>query len=98
MWLMLQQPTPKDYILATGKTHSVREFLELAFQHVGLNWQEYYRHDPRFQRPVEPENLRGDASRAMVELGWKPKISLAQLAAMMVDHDLHRLKHSMRQE
>jgi GDPmannose 4,6-dehydratase len=95
MWLMLQQPTPKDYILATGKTHSVREFLELAFQHVGLDWKTYYRHDPRFQRPVEPENLRGDASRASTELGWEPKISLAQLAAMMVDHDLSRLEQSM---
>ena len=92
---MLQQPTPKDYILATGKTHSVREFLELAFQHVGLDWKTYYRHDPRFQRPVEPENLRGDASRASTELGWKPKTSLAQLAAMMVDHDLSRLEQSM---
>jgi GDPmannose 4,6-dehydratase len=92
MWLMLQQSQPRDYVLATGKTHTVREFLQFAFEHVGLNWTEHFRFDQKFQRPIEPENLLGDASRARIELGWIPKVSLRDLAAMMVDHDLERLK------
>jgi GDPmannose 4,6-dehydratase len=90
---MLQQPAPKDYILATGTTHTVSEFMEYAFQHVGLDWKSYYRHDPRFQRPIEPQNLCGNAAKAFEDLGWKHKTSLRELAAMMVDHDLERLKH-----
>ncbi|MEI6526149.1 MAG: GDP-mannose 4,6-dehydratase [Planctomycetota bacterium] len=93
MWRMLQQPAPKDYILATGTTHTVSEFMEYAFQHVGLDWKSYYRHDPRFQRPIEPQNLCGNAAKALEDLGWKHKTSLRELAAMMVDHDLERLKH-----
>jgi len=93
MWRMLQQPAPKDYILATGTTHTVSEFMEYAFQHVGLDWKSYYRNDPRFQRPIEPQNLCGNAAKAFEDLGWKPKTSLRELAAMMVDHDLERLKH-----
>ena len=93
MWRMLQQPAPKDYILATGTTHTVSEFMEYAFQHVGLDWKSYYRHDPRFQRPIEPQNLCGNAAKAFEDLGWKHKTSLRELAAMMVDHDLERLKH-----
>jgi GDPmannose 4,6-dehydratase len=92
MWLMLQQPTPNDYLLATGESHSVREFMKLAFEHVGLNWQDFYRLDPRFARPADPENLLGDASRAKMQLGWSPKTTLAQLASLMVDHDLHQLQ------
>jgi GDPmannose 4,6-dehydratase len=92
MWRILQQPEPRDYILATGRTHTVREFMQYAFEHVGLNWVEHVRFDQKFQRPIEPENLRGDAARAHRELGWTPKISLRELAAMMVDHDLERLK------
>jgi GDPmannose 4,6-dehydratase len=93
MWRMLQQPAPKDYILATGTTHTVSEFMGYAFQHVGLDWKSYYRHDPRFQRPIEPQNLCGNAAKAFEDLGWKHKTSLRELAAMMVDHDLERLKH-----
>jgi GDPmannose 4,6-dehydratase len=92
MWRILQQPNPRDYILATGRTHTVREFLQLAFEHAGLDWAEHVRFDQKFQRPIEPENLLGDASRARIELGWIPKVSLRDLAAMMVDHDLERLK------
>lgn len=92
MWRILQQPTPKDYVLATGKSHSVRDFIHFAFQHVGLNWHDYYRLDPRFQRPSEPENLLGDASLAKQELNWSHQTSLKQLAALMVDHDLNLLK------
>lgn len=92
MWLMLQQPEPRDYVLATGKTHTVKDFLQFAFEHVGLNWTDHFRFDQKFQRPIEPENILGDASRARVDLGWAPKISLRELAAMMVDHDLERLR------
>jgi GDPmannose 4,6-dehydratase len=80
MWRMLQQPAPKDYILATGTTHTVSEFMEYAFQHVGLDWKSFYRHDPRFQRPIEPQNLRGNAAKAFEDLGWKHKTSLRELA------------------
>ena len=89
---MLQQPNPKDFILASGTAHTVREFIEYAFEHVGLNWKEFYRHDPRFQRPIEPQNLLGDPTKAHEELGWKTKTSLRELAAMMVESDLDRLK------
>lgn len=92
MWRMLQQPTPRDYILATGTTHTVREFMQYAFEHLGLDWREFYRHDTKFQRPIEPQNLLGDSSRAYKELGWKAQTSLKELAAMMVDYDLDRLK------
>ncbi len=93
MWRILQQPSPKDFILATGQSHSVQEFIQFAFQHVGLNWKDYYRLDPRFHRPTEPQNLLGNASFAERELGWKHKTSLQQLAALMVDHDLSLLEH-----
>jgi GDPmannose 4,6-dehydratase len=92
MWLMLQQPTPNDYLLATGESHSVRAFMKLAFEHVGLDWQDFYRLDPRFARPADPENLLGDASRAKKQLGWSPKTTLAELASLMVDHDLQRIQ------
>lgn len=92
MWRMLQQETPDDYILATGQTHSVREFLRLAFDTVGLDWQNYYRLDPRFGRPADAENLLGDPTHAYSVLGWKSKTSLAELARLMVVHDLDRLK------
>ncbi len=88
MWLMLQHPTPEDFVLATGKTHSVQEFLELAFEHVGLDWRNYYRLDPRFNRPAEPLRLLGDASKARRLLSWEPKTTLEELAKIMVDYDL----------
>lgn len=92
MWLMLQQTSPNDYILATGRTHTVRDFVQLAFSHVGLDWKQYYRLDPRFARPADPENLLGDATRARRELGWTPKTTLADLASLMVEHDLKQLE------
>lgn len=88
MWLMLQQPQPDDYVIATGETHSVREFLEVAFQHVGLDWQRHVEIDPQFMRPAEVDILRGDASKARNQLGWSPRVSFDELVRMMVDHDL----------
>jgi GDPmannose 4,6-dehydratase len=94
MWRMLQQDAPDDYVLATGETHSVKEFLSLAFETVGLNWRDYYRLDPRFGRPADPENLLGDPTHAWKKLGWKAKTSLADLARLMVEHDLQRMESS----
>ncbi len=89
MWLMLQQDQPADYVVATGETHSVREFLDAAFGHVGIDdWTPYVRQDPRFFRPAEVDLLVGDASRARAELGWRPTVSFEGLVARMVDHDL----------
>lgn len=97
MWMMLQQPKADDYVLATGSTHSVKEFLQLAFEHVGLDWRNYYRLDPRFNRPADPQSLLGDASKAKSVLGWTPKTTLAELAQIMVDYDLERLRDSRKQ-
>ncbi|MCL6445065.1 MAG: GDP-mannose 4,6-dehydratase [Alicyclobacillus sp.] len=88
MWRMLQQPDPDDYVLATGESHSVREFLEVAFSHAGLDWREYVRIDPRYMRPTEVDHLLGDSSKAREVLDWRPTVSFEQLVAMMVDHDL----------
>lgn len=75
MWLMLQQEQPDDYVVATGETHSVREFLELAFGHVGLNWQDYVEFDPRYLRPTEVDLLLGDPTKAKTVLGWQPSVT-----------------------
>ena len=91
MWLMLQQDTPVDYVIATGVAHSVRDLVEIAFARVGLDWQKYVRIDPAFLRPAEVEHLLGDASKAKTELGWTPSVDFKQLVEMMVDADLHRL-------
>jgi GDPmannose 4,6-dehydratase len=91
MWMMLQRPTPEDYVIATGVSHSVRELVEIAFGHVGLDWQKYVRVDPALLRPAEVEHLLGDSSKARAELGWKPTVDFKQLVGMMVDADLHRL-------
>ena len=91
MWLMLQQPEPDDYVVATGETHSVREFLELAFQHVGLNWQDYVAVDPKFYRPAEVDVLIGNAGKARQKLGWSPKTKFADLARLMVEADVKLL-------
>jgi GDPmannose 4,6-dehydratase len=91
MWLMLQQERPNDYVIATGHSHTVRDFMRLAFEHVGLDWNQYYRLDPRFARPADPENLLGDATRARQILGWQPRTTFAELARIMVDHDLKNL-------
>jgi GDPmannose 4,6-dehydratase len=89
MWLMLQQDQPSDYVVATGRTHSVRDFVGAAFRHAGLDdWQQFVEQDPRFFRPAEVDLLVGDASKARDELGWKPEVSFESLVAMMVDHDL----------
>jgi GDPmannose 4,6-dehydratase len=95
MWLMLQQPQPRDYVIATGETHSVKEFAELAFAYVGLNWKDYVVVDERFFRPSEVYELKGDYSRAKKELGWQPKINFKQLVEMMVEEDLKRLKNKI---
>jgi len=87
MHLMLQQEVPGDYVVAMGETHSVREFCELAFSHVGLTWQDHVVIDPRFYRPAEVDLLVGDARRAATELGWSPSIGFADLVKLMVDAD-----------
>ena len=91
MWRMLQQPTPQDYVVGTGQTHSVRELVEAAFGHVGLKWQDYVVTDPKFMRPAEVDVLLADPSKARKELGWTPKVGFSELVAMMVDADLERL-------
>jgi len=88
---MLQQPSPQDYVIGTGKTHSVRELVEAAFGHVGLDWQEHVVTDPKFMRPAEVDLLLADPTKARVELGWSPKMSFRELIASMVEADLDRL-------
>ncbi len=94
MWLMLQQDHPDDYVVATGETHTVREFLDVAFGHLGLDWQRYVRIDPRYYRPTEVDLLIGDPAKAQRQLGWKPTVDFHQLGIMMVeaDMDAERLK------
>ncbi len=91
MWRMLQQDTPDDYVAATGETHTVREFCEIAFSHVGLDYNDHVVVDPRFVRPAEVELLLGDPSKAKRVLGWEPKVSFQGLVEMMVDADMERL-------
>ena len=89
MWLMLQQDEPDDYVIATGETHSIEEFLTLAFDKVGLgDWKPYVRHDAKFLRPAEVDLLIGDPAKAKAKLGWQPEVNFEQLVAMMVEHDL----------
>jgi GDPmannose 4,6-dehydratase len=92
MWLMLQQDTPDDYVIATGEAHSVQELVEAAFGHVGLDWQKYVSVDPAFIRPAEVDHLIGDPSKAKAKLGWSPSVDFKGLVTMMVDADLGRLK------
>jgi GDPmannose 4,6-dehydratase len=91
MWLMLQQDTADDYVVATGRTTTVREMCRIAFEHVGLNHEDYVVIDPKFQRPAEVDVLLGNAGKARAKLGWAPKTSLEQLIEMMVDADLRRV-------
>lgn len=91
MWLMLQQPKPDDYVIATGETHSVREFCELAFQYVGLDYKDYVVTDERFMRPAEVDLLIGDYQKAKSQLGWTPKTSFKELVQIMVEADLERV-------
>jgi GDPmannose 4,6-dehydratase len=92
MWRMLQQPAPGDYVVGTGQTHSVRDLVEAAFGHVGLDWRKHVTSDPRYIRPAEVDVLQADPSKAERELGWRPKVGFAQLVSMMVDADLERLR------
>jgi GDPmannose 4,6-dehydratase len=91
MWAMLQQDTPEDYVIATGASHSVRELVETAFSHVGLNWQSYVKADPLLLRPAEVEQLIGDASKARRALAWEPSVDFGSLVRLMVDADLDRV-------
>jgi GDPmannose 4,6-dehydratase len=88
MWLMLQQDEPDDYIIATGEAHSVREFLELAFGMLDLDYRDWIEFDPRLTRPSEVDDLRGDASKARARLGWEPEVDFPSPVRMMVEHDL----------
>ncbi|MDO8425945.1 MAG: GDP-mannose 4,6-dehydratase [Deltaproteobacteria bacterium] len=92
MWLMLQQSEPDDYVVATGQTHSVREFVELAFGCAGLDWKKYVVIDPKFLRPAEVELLVGDPAKAKKKLGWKPDVTFEELVKMMVEGDIKGLK------
>jgi len=92
MWLMLQQDRPDDYVVATGETHSVREFCQAAFACVGLNWEQYVKVDPKFYRPAEVDLLVGDAGKAHRVLGWQPSVTFNDLVRIMVEADLARLR------
>ena len=92
MWLMLQQDQPDDYVIATGEAHSVQEFVEVAFGHVGLDWQKHVGIDARYLRPAEVDHLIGDPAKAKKELGWEPSVNFTQLVTMMVDADIDRIK------
>lgn len=92
MWLMLQQKTPDDYVVATGETHSVREFVEAAFAIVDLPWEKYVRHDPSFDRPAEPARLVGCADNIRKRLGWKPTGTFPQLVREMVEAEVEQLR------
>jgi GDPmannose 4,6-dehydratase len=93
MWRMLQQDEPRDYVIATGEAHSVREFLDAAFGYVGIDWEDHVEIDPDYYRPVDVDILRGDPSKAKKELGWTPDTTFDELVEMMVEHDLEKAKH-----
>jgi GDPmannose 4,6-dehydratase len=92
MWRMLQQDEPRDMVLATGRACTVREFARMAFEHVGLDWEEHVRVDPRYERPAEVDALIGDASQAERVLGWKASVLAPELAQLMVDADMQQLE------
>jgi GDPmannose 4,6-dehydratase len=96
MWLMLQQDRPDDYVIATGISHSVRDLVEVAFAHVGLDWRKHVTLDPKLIRPAEVEHLIGDSAKARTQLGWKPSVDFAGLIRMMVDADLERVQSAPR--
>lgn len=99
MWLMLQQKKADDYIIATGETHSVKEFIKEAFKYVGIkNWQKYIEIDSRYFRPSEVENLRGNALKAKIKLGWKPKIRFKEIIKIMVDADIEILEKQLKRK
>jgi GDPmannose 4,6-dehydratase len=96
MWRMLQQDTPEDYVIATGESHSVREFLDEAFGHAGMDWKPHVEKDERYFRPAEVDILVGDASKAKKQLGWSPKVKFKELVRMMVDEDLRLTEQELR--
>ena len=96
MWRMLQQPEGDDYVLATNETHSVREFCQVAFAHVGLDWSEYVKYDARYERPAEVELLIGDYAKAKAKLGWEPQTTFIGLTKLMVDSDMENVKREIR--
>jgi GDPmannose 4,6-dehydratase len=98
MWLMLQQDRPDDYILATNETHSVQEFVELAFERVGLDWKEFVKHDQRYERPAEVDLLIGDATKAKKVLNWEPQVRFEELVRIMVDADLALIESQPQRE
>jgi GDPmannose 4,6-dehydratase len=91
MWLMIQQPTADDYVVATGESHSVRDLVEVAFGHAGLDWKQHVEVDSKFLRPAEVDHLVGNAAKARQVLGWAPTVDFAGLVGMMVDGDIERL-------
>jgi GDPmannose 4,6-dehydratase len=95
MWLMLQQDEPDDFVVATGETHSVKQLIELAFEHAGLDWEKYVIIDPRFIRPAEVDLLIGDPAKAKATLGWTPTVDFSGLVKMMVDADVARLSRQV---
>jgi GDPmannose 4,6-dehydratase len=95
MWMMLQQEKPDDYVIATGETHTIREFLELAFRHADLEWEKYVEIDPKYYRPAEVDVLIGDAAKARKTLGWAPKTKFVDLVRIMTDADIALLAHEM---
>jgi GDPmannose 4,6-dehydratase len=96
MWLMLQQDTPDDYVISTGETHSIREFLDAAFKHIGIDdWSNYVGQDPRFMRPAEVDVLRGDSTKAQTNLNWTPKTSFEDLVGKMVSNDIKILEKNV---
>jgi GDPmannose 4,6-dehydratase len=98
MWLMLQQKEPDDYVIATGETHTVKEFVQEAFKFVGLDWQDYVKIDKRFFRPLDVNYLQGDPTKAKKKLGWKPKVKFRELVKIMVKEDLQRWERWQRGE
>jgi GDPmannose 4,6-dehydratase len=94
MWLMLQQDEPDDYVIATGETYSVRDFLDVAFEHLGLNWRDFVDIDAKYYRPAEVDLLVGDSSKAKKKLGWEPKIKFQDLVREMVDHEVNAISRS----
>jgi GDPmannose 4,6-dehydratase len=96
MWKMLQQDAPGDYVIGTGESHSVREFVEAAFAHAGLDWREHVRIDPRYYRPAEVDDLRADTYKASRLLGWAPRVKFPELVKMMVDADIAELRRKLK--
>jgi GDPmannose 4,6-dehydratase len=95
MWAMLQQDAPDDYVIGTGESHSVREFTQLAFEHVGLDWRDHVEVDPRYFRPAEVDNLCADSSKARRVLGWEPQVTFRELVRMMVDADMAQIQRQL---